>query len=146
MEAAVIFAATNGYLDTFAPEDVSAIEVKLQEYLSREAGGVLIAIRESKEIREESEKTLRESSMPSSLVILRRITTYGAEGHKNEDKATERTHKVTRAMEAVSAVKMRKTQQSALAGRPYARAALGVLARLSGSAISLVIRSHQCDR
>lgn len=53
---------------------------------------------------------------------------------KTKIKATERTHKVTRAMEAVSAVKMRKTQQAALAGRPYARAALSILARLSGSA------------
>lgn len=53
---------------------------------------------------------------------------------KSKIKATERTHKVTRAMEAVSAVKMRKTQASALAGRPYARAALSILARLSGSA------------
>ena len=53
---------------------------------------------------------------------------------KTKIQATERTHKVTRAMEAVSAVKMRKTQGAALAGRPYARAALQVLARLSGSA------------
>lgn len=47
--------------------------------------------------------------------------------------ATNRTHKVTRAMEAVSAVKMRKTQQAALDGRAYARAALSILARLSSS-------------
>ncbi len=53
---------------------------------------------------------------------------------KNKIKATERTHKVTKAMEAVSAVKMRKTQAAAFAGRPYARAALSILARLSGSA------------
>ncbi|MFZ2500939.1 MAG: ATP synthase F1 subunit gamma [Minisyncoccia bacterium] len=53
---------------------------------------------------------------------------------KTKIQATERTHKVTRAMEAVSAVKMRKTQSTALAGRPYARAALSILARLSGSA------------
>jgi F-type H+-transporting ATPase subunit gamma len=52
---------------------------------------------------------------------------------KTKIKATERMHKVTRAMEAVSAVKMRKTQQSAFAGRPYAHAALSILARLSGS-------------
>lgn len=52
---------------------------------------------------------------------------------KTKIKATERTHKVTRAMEAVSAVKMRKTQSTALLGRPYARAALSILARLSGS-------------
>src|SRR3989338_8948369 len=53
---------------------------------------------------------------------------------KTKIQATERTHKVPRAMEAVSAVKMRKTQSTALAGRPYARAALAILARLSGSA------------
>jgi F-type H+-transporting ATPase subunit gamma len=50
-----------------------------------------------------------------------------------------RTNKVTRAMEAVSAVKMRKTQVSALAGRPYARAALQILSRLSGTAL---VRRH----
>ena len=60
MEAAIIFAATNGYLDSVAADDVGAVETKLQDYLSREAGGVLMAIKESKEIREESEKTLRE--------------------------------------------------------------------------------------
>ncbi|MBU6321582.1 MAG: ATP synthase F1 subunit gamma [Patescibacteria group bacterium] len=47
--------------------------------------------------------------------------------------ATNRTHKVTRAMEAVSAAKMRRTVGSALAGRAYARAALGILARLAAS-------------
>jgi len=60
MEAAVIFAATNGYFDTFPPEAVSAVEKKLQDFLSREAPEVLAAIKESKEIREGSEKTLRE--------------------------------------------------------------------------------------
>jgi F-type H+-transporting ATPase subunit gamma len=52
---------------------------------------------------------------------------------KSKIKATQRTNKVTHAMEAVSAVKMRKTQASAFADRPYARAAVSILARLSGS-------------
>lgn len=47
--------------------------------------------------------------------------------------ATHRTHKVTRAMEAVSAVKMRKTQSAALSDRFYAQAALSILTRLSGT-------------
>lgn len=47
--------------------------------------------------------------------------------------ATKRMHTVTRAMEAVSAVKMRKTQAAAFAGRPYARAAVSILSRLVGS-------------
>lgn len=41
---------------------------------------------------------------------------------------------VTRAMEAVSAVKMRKSQERALSGRAYAAAALTVLERVSGTA------------
>jgi F-type H+-transporting ATPase subunit gamma len=52
---------------------------------------------------------------------------------KSKIQATKRMHTVTRAMEAVSAVKMRKTQQSAFEGRAYARAAVSILARLSGS-------------
>lgn len=47
--------------------------------------------------------------------------------------ATKRMHTVTRAMEAVSAVKMRKTQEAAFAGRSYARSALSILTRLSGT-------------
>ena len=47
--------------------------------------------------------------------------------------ATKRMNTVTRAMEAVSAAKMRKTQEQALAGRPYARAALSILTRIAGT-------------
>lgn len=52
---------------------------------------------------------------------------------KTKIAATKRMNTVTRAMEAVSAVKMRKTQSAALKGRPYARAALAILTRLSGT-------------
>lgn len=50
---------------------------------------------------------------------------------KNKIKATERTSKVTKAMQAVSAVKMRKSQERALAGRPFAEAALRILEHVS---------------
>ena len=46
----------------------------------------------------------------------------------------KKTGTVTHAMEAVSAVKMRKGQERALSGRSYAAAALSVLERLSGTA------------
>lgn len=52
---------------------------------------------------------------------------------KNKIRSVERTHTVTKAMEAVSAVKMRKTQESALLGRAYARSALNILRHVSGS-------------
>ncbi len=60
MEAAVIFAATNGYLDSFAPEEASAAEERLQVFLLREGTDVLSAIRTSQTIGEETEKELRE--------------------------------------------------------------------------------------
>lgn len=44
----------------------------------------------------------------------------------------QNTGKITRAMEAVAATKMRKAQQVALAARPYAEKALELLGRLSG--------------
>ena len=50
---------------------------------------------------------------------------------KSKIKSVDRTRKVTKAMESVSAVKMRKSQIKALSGRPYARAALTILERVS---------------
>lgn len=50
---------------------------------------------------------------------------------KNKIKSTIRTSKVTKAMEAVSAVKMRKSQERAFKGRPYAETALRILERVS---------------
>lgn len=52
---------------------------------------------------------------------------------KGQIRSVDKTHKVTRAMEAVSAVKMRKSQAVALLGRPYARAAMTILSRVSDS-------------
>lgn len=48
--------------------------------------------------------------------------------------SVKKTSTVTHAMEAVSAVKMRKSQERALAGRLYAASALSILQRLSGTA------------
>jgi len=59
MQAAVIFAATNGYLDGFRPEDTRAAEAKLRDYLARDAAAELEAIRTTREIGEETEKDLR---------------------------------------------------------------------------------------
>jgi F-type H+-transporting ATPase subunit gamma len=52
---------------------------------------------------------------------------------KTKIRSIDKTRQVTKAMEAVSASKMRKAQLRALAGRAYARAAAGVLARVSGT-------------
>lgn len=52
---------------------------------------------------------------------------------KNKIVSTKKTGQVTKAMEAVSAVKMRKTQERALTSRPYVRTALSILERISRS-------------
>lgn len=52
---------------------------------------------------------------------------------KAKIRSIQKTGKVTKAMEAVSAAKMRKAQTTAIKGRAYARAATSILARVSGS-------------
>jgi F-type H+-transporting ATPase subunit gamma len=52
---------------------------------------------------------------------------------KNKIISTLKTGKVTKAMESVSAVKMRKSQERAFAGRPYIHSAMRILQRLSSS-------------
>ncbi len=52
---------------------------------------------------------------------------------KNKIVSTQKTGKVTKAMEAVSAVKMRKTQERAFQSRPYVMTALRILRRVSRS-------------
>jgi F-type H+-transporting ATPase subunit gamma len=59
---------------------------------------------------------------------------------KNKIVSTKKTGQVTKAMESVSAVKMRKAQQLALNSRPYIRAALRVLSRIANTADGL---AHQ---
>ncbi|OGG61651.1 ATP synthase F1 subunit gamma [Candidatus Kaiserbacteria bacterium RIFCSPHIGHO2_02_FULL_49_34] len=64
--------------------------------------------------------------------------------------STRKTGKVTRAMEAVSAVKMRKTQERAFAARVYARSAVRMLAnisRLNESAVAkYTVRNEKNNR
>jgi len=52
---------------------------------------------------------------------------------KAKIRSTDKTRKVTKAMESISAAKMRKAQVTAIAGRSYAKAAAGILARLGGT-------------
>lgn len=52
---------------------------------------------------------------------------------KNKIESTKKTGKVTKAMEAVSAVKMRKSQERAFESRPYVHAALRILSRLANT-------------
>ncbi len=58
-EAAVIFAAINGYMDKVAPEKVVHEEKHLRDFLEREGKDVLKSIKETKDIGEDVEKKLR---------------------------------------------------------------------------------------
>lgn len=52
---------------------------------------------------------------------------------KGKIRSVQKTHQVTKAMEAVSGVKMRKAQVAALSGRAYALAAFRILSRITHS-------------
>lgn len=56
----------------------------------------------------------------------------GLKAIKTKIVAMKKSQTVTKAMEAVSAAKMRKAQQTALKGRAYARAAASALSRVAG--------------
>ena len=60
MEAAVIFAATNGFFDTFPPEESAKAEERLQDFLLREGKDVLALIRDSRDIGDETAEKLKE--------------------------------------------------------------------------------------
>jgi F-type H+-transporting ATPase subunit gamma len=63
---------------------------------------------------------------------------------KNKIASTKKTGKVTKAMESVSAVKMRKSQERAFASRPYVHAAMRILSRVSSRLMTLSsIHSHK---
>jgi F-type H+-transporting ATPase subunit gamma len=49
---------------------------------------------------------------------------------KAKIRSIKKIHQVTKAMEAVSAVKMRRSQQTAIESRPFALHAIGVLRRI----------------
>lgn len=57
----------------------------------------------------------------------------GLKNIKLKIQSVKKTRQVTRAMEAVSAVKMRKAQEQALGSRAYARAAMRILANVAGT-------------
>lgn len=65
------------------------------------------------------------------------VITMSLKSIKTKIVSVQKTHQVTRAMEAVSAVKMRKAQVAALAGRPYALHALSILRRVMESNVPL---------
>jgi len=58
---------------------------------------------------------------------------------KGKIRAIKKIHQVTKAMEAVSAVKMRRSQHAAIEGRPFALHAMGVFRRLAQQG---VLRKH----
>jgi F-type H+/Na+-transporting ATPase subunit alpha len=59
MEAAIIFAAINGYFDKFSPEETAKAQNRLQDFLDREGKEVVSEIKETRDIGEETEKKLR---------------------------------------------------------------------------------------
>ena len=59
---------------------------------------------------------------------------------KNKIVSTLKTGKVTKAMESVSAVKMRKSQERAFESRPYIHTAMQILTKVSGGS---VMKEHE---
>jgi F-type H+-transporting ATPase subunit alpha len=60
-QVAILYATNNGYLDDVPVEQVGEWEAKFHDYMETQGREVLKAIRESKELNEETEKQLKEA-------------------------------------------------------------------------------------
>ncbi len=60
-QVAVIFAATNGYLDHIDPDNIPDWESQFRDYMRDSHGDILEAIREEKDLTDEIEQKLREA-------------------------------------------------------------------------------------
>ena len=60
-QVAVIFAASNGYLDEVEPESVPDWEAQFRDYMRDSHGEILDSIREEKQLTDETEGSLREA-------------------------------------------------------------------------------------
>ena len=60
-QVAVIFAASNGYLDDIEPDDVMDWESQFRDYMRDSHGEILDSIREQKELSDETQQSLRDS-------------------------------------------------------------------------------------
>jgi F-type H+/Na+-transporting ATPase subunit alpha len=60
-QVAVIFAATNGYLDHIDPDNIPDWESQFRDYMRDSHGDILEAIREEKDLKDEIEQKLREA-------------------------------------------------------------------------------------
>jgi F-type H+-transporting ATPase subunit alpha len=60
-QVAVIFAASNGYLDDIEPESVPDWEGQFRDYMRNSHGEILDSIREEKQLTDETEGSLREA-------------------------------------------------------------------------------------
>ena len=118
----------NGYLDSVPVEKVKQFQLKLQEYLRTRKESLLDTILR----RKRSTRTSRPSWLRRSTSSSRRIRSnlrlqeesnfISGEhaGHPAADQIDPQHRANHKAMQMVAASKMRKAQQHALAGRPYA--------------------------
>ena len=60
-QVAVIFAASNGYLDDIEPDDVMDWESQFRDYMRDSHGEILDSMREQKELSDETQQSLRDS-------------------------------------------------------------------------------------
>ena len=107
-------------------DQVKDFQNKLADFLAARKGAVLVEVRDEKAISNAIGAELKaavegvqadlatdggdvEIDMPSTRDIRRRI------------KSIKNTAQITKAMQMVAAAKMRKAQQAALVGRPYAQ-------------------------
>ena len=120
LQAAVLWAMQRGYLDPIPVERVKEFQLKLQEFSTTRKEQVLNKILAKKQIDEESRKGSHGCSRRVQGPLQSNSPWPAFETSARRIKSIKNTAQITKAMQMVAASKMRKAQEAALNGRPYA--------------------------
>ena len=134
-----IFAATNGYLDDIATENVGKFEQGLLNYMRNQKADLLSAIKNEGKMSGERLAELRQAveELRSSLPTKGATMAGQSMRHiKRRINSINSIQQITRAMEMVAASKLRRAQQRVNSSRPFTQGLSQVLAQLVASEAS----------
>ena len=132
LQIASVFAGTKGFLDDLRVEAVLLFETALHEYLGSQHAPLLKEIREAGSLRRRSKKRSRPRwARPrrSSCLPARGEAGLGRHGARDmanlidirrRIRSVKNTQQITKAVKMVAASKLRRSQDRAIASRPYA--------------------------
>ena len=124
VQTAVMWGMQNDFFDSIAVEDITRSVESLKDYLSTQGKEACEEIYRSGKLEESTEQKLKSALEDWKAFFLVGLGTLlkmaSSKDIRNRIKGVKSTRQITRAMQMVATSKMKKAQDSAKSGRPYA--------------------------